>query len=364
MKAVIQSVWPVALCGLLLGCEGPPPASEPVLRSVRTMVIDAPTGDRSRTFSGGSESAQASRLSFKVGGTITSLPVTVGMTLDAGDRVAELDPSPYELQAEQAQAALVQAEASQRNAEANYERVKGLYENSNASLNDLDAARAAAESAAAAVRAGEKALELARLNASYTVLRAADDCTVADVTAEVNENVSAGTPVAVVNCGGGIHVSVDVPESVIGSIRDGMRASVSFSAIPDRFYEGRVIETGVSSSSSASTFPVTIAIDSPDDSLRAGLAAEVTFALNRSGASVYIVPLAAVVNDPSGSYVFVTMPTDTDGQTVIARKPVELGNLTEQGMEIASGLEPGDRVVTAGVSAIREGQTVLTGPGQ
>ena len=331
------------------------------MRSVRTMVIEAPSGSRSRTFSGGSESAQASRLSFKVGGTITALPVTVGMVLDAGDRVAELDSSPFELQAEQAQAALVQAEAAQRNAEANYERVKGLYENSNASLNDLDAARAAAESAAAAVRAGEKALELARLNVSYTVLRAADDCTIAEVTAEVNENVSAGTPVAVVNCGGGIHVSVDVPESVIGSIRDGMRAAVSFSAIPNRSYEGTVIETGVSSSTSAATFPVTVAINTPDERLRAGLAAEVTFAIDRGAAPAYIVPLASVVRDPAGSFVFVTMPSEVDGEATIAKKSVQLGNLTEQGMEVVSGLEAGDQVVTAGVSVIREGQVVLTG---
>ena len=59
--------------------------------------------------------------------------------------LAGLDPQDYQLQVEDAQASLARIRAEVRNAEANYARIRDLYENNNASLNDLDASRAAFE---------------------------------------------------------------------------------------------------------------------------------------------------------------------------------------------------------------------------
>ena len=355
------SVWTLPVL-LLIGCGGEPPPPEAPLRSVRTLTIQAPSETRSRTFSGLSESAQASRLSFKVTGTIVRLPVKVGMQLASGDLVAALDPSLYELQAQQAQAALVQARAAERNAQANYERVKGLYENSNAARNDLDAARAAAESAAAAVSAGQKSLELARLNVSYTQLRASNDCTVADVTADLNENVAAGTPVALVNCGQATHVGVSVPEGVIGAINESTQASVVFSAFSERRYAGRVIEAGVASVANAATFPVTLEVVDAGPDVRAGLAAEVTFAFDISGAQIQTIPLAAVVRKGERALVYLAQPdSSVAGQATVVEREVSLGALTDGGVQVSSGLQPGDRVITAGVSVIRPQQRVLLG---
>jgi len=343
----------------LAGCESEGPAADPVLRSVRTVEISTPSETRSRTFSGISESAQASRLSFKVTGTITALPVKVGSVLRQGDLVAQLDDSLYELQAQQAQAALVQARATQRNAKANYERVKGLYENSNASRNDLDAARAASESAAAGVSAGSKTLELARLNVSYTQLSASSDCTVADVTTDLNENVAAGAQVALVNCGQAVNVSVAVPEGVIGAINENSAASIVFSAFSGRQFRGKVVEAGVASVTNASTFPVTLEVVEPTDDLRAGLAAEVTFEFNIRAQQIHTIPLAAVIKDGDGVFVYLAESAGDAGEAVIERRAVTLGALTDAGMQVLDGLSAGDEVVIAGVSVIRPGQRVL-----
>ncbi|MDJ0655071.1 MAG: efflux RND transporter periplasmic adaptor subunit [Xanthomonadales bacterium] len=347
-----------ALAGLsLAGCGQEESATEPQLRPVRSMVIGGADAQRIRTFSGISKPAQESRLSFKVAGTIVDLPIQVGDALKAGDLVARLDASPYELQAQQAQASLVQAQASERNAAANYERVKGLYENSNASRNDLDAARATSESASAQVAAAQKALELSRLNVEYTRLTAGSDCSVAAVNVELNENANVGTPIAVVNCGEGLEVDVSVPEGLIARIRQGMEVGVQFSALDDAAYAGRVTEVGVSSTDNAVTFPVTLRVIDPGPDLRSGLAAEVSFAFEVSSTR-QLIPLSAVIQDPNGSFVFLLNP-EADGKAVISRRPVTVGELTEDGLEIISGLESGDRVVTAGVSVIRDGQRVL-----
>ena len=71
-----------------------------------------------------------------------------------------------------------------------------------------------------------------------------------------------------------------------------------------------------------------------------------------------MIPLSAVIQDPNGSFVFLVNP-EAGGEAVVSRRPVTVGELTEDGIEILSGLQSGDRVVTAGVSVIRDGQRVL-----
>ena len=159
--------------------------AEPALRPVRVAVVSQNGDFRERSFTGISQSTQESRMSFRVAGTIIDIPVQVGDRLAAGDLIARLNPSNFDLTVQQAEASLAQATANQRNADSAYSRAKELYENNNASRNDLDSARANAESAEAQVQSAAKSLEIARLDRSYTRLTAATDCTIASVDAEL-----------------------------------------------------------------------------------------------------------------------------------------------------------------------------------
>ena len=75
-----------------------------------------------------------------------------------------------------------------------------------------------------------------------------------------------------------------------------------------------------------------------------------------------LLPVTAVINDPRGTFVFVAEPAEADGEAVVRRREVELGELTESGIEVLEGLAIGDRVVIAGISMIRDGQRVLVPP--
>ncbi len=355
MKRLLLIV-PIAL---LTACDtAEQTVEETVLRPVRSLVISTNGEVRERTFSGVSQSTQESRMSFKVSGTVVDLPVQVGDQLSGGQLIASLNPSSYDLQVEQAEASLAQSQASQRNADANYERVKGLYENTNASRNDLDAARANAESAVAQVRSARKALEIAQLNRSYTRLTAASDCTVASIDVDLNENVNAGTQIAKVNCGAGIEVSLGIPESLIAGFTAGMPATVRFNAIPGRTFAGTVTEVGIASGGNAATFPVIVSLSESDRAIRPSLATDVTFEFQNSVTDGTVVPTAALIKDEQGEFVFIAEAAD-DGTAVIRRRAVSSGELTAEGVEIVTGVNPGDRVVTAGTTVIREGQHVL-----
>jgi RND family efflux transporter MFP subunit len=346
---------------MLAGCGRSDDAMEERLRPVRYVTVSDASVFRDRSFSGTSKSSRESRLSFKISGTVINVPVQIGQRLNAGDLIAEIDPASYVLQAQQAQATLVEAQANDRRADANYERTKGLYANSNASLNDLESARAQAESARAVVRAASKALEIARLNVSYTKLSAAADCSIGSLDIEVNENVAAGQQVAVVSCGDAFEVTLDIPESLIGSIDESTPVSVRFGAIPDREFSGKISEIAVASAAGAAAFPVVIEITDRDPSIRSGLAADVTFQFDSAASKGggFVLPVNAVIHDPNGTFVFVAEPGDADGEALVRRRGVTLGELSQSGIEVVEGLETGDRVITAGLSVIRDGQRVL-----
>lgn len=362
MKHIGRAVWMLAAGTLLAGCGGKDAEPEPVIRPVRTQVVYAAGADRERSFSGVAEASMESRLSFKVSGTVRRVPVKVGDTVEAKQLLAELDPEDYDLQVQEAQAALTRAKAEARNAEADYGRVRALYENGNASKNDLDAARAGSESAQAQVKSAEKRLELARLQKSYTRLTAPAAGAIADVTVEVNENVSPGQPVVLLTAGSEIEVKVSVPEALIASIQEGEDASVAFDALPGRRFQARVTEVGVAPTGGATTYPVKVTcLDAPDN-VRPGMAATVSLRSSTGGgADVIVVPPAAVGEDPEGRFVFLVEETE-EGMGIARRHPVQVGELTDQGLTITEGLADGDLLVTAGVTKLEDGQRVRLTP--
>lgn len=360
--AVFSSALAVAAwCG---GCTEQAPPSEPLIRPVRYERVESTGLGRVRSFAGTARAGRRSHLSFRVSGSVRSVHVVVGETVEAGYVLAELDPKDYQLQVQEAEASLAQAQAEGRNAAANYERTRALYENRNASRNDLDAARAASESVQAAARSLENRLELARLQLSYTTLKAPVKGAIAAITTEVNENVQAGQAVVTLTSGSRPEVEIAVPEVLIAGLREGMPVSVRLAALPGRVFDAVVTEVGVAASGTATTFPVTVRLEQSNVGFRPGMAAEVRIVFGgEDDKDRILVPPVAVGEDRAGRFVFVVEPEGEDADdgvrlAVAHRRAVSVGELSERGLEIYSGLSEGEFLVTAGVRRIKDGQRV------
>ncbi len=357
-------VTTVLLCIQFMACGAESEETSP-LRPVRTMEILTGAGARQRTFSGVTRAGIEAVLSFRVPGTIVQLPIAVGQSVDEGQVIAALDPADYRLQVQEAAAALAQSQASARNTQANYDRVRELYENENASLSELDAARAAAESGQASVSAARTRLALTRSQLSYTTLRAPVAGDIASVTTEVNENVNTGQAIAVLNAGEIPEVEVAIPENLISGIQVGDDVTVTLDAIPDRRFPATITEVGAAATAAGATFPVTVRFDDADTAIRPGMAASATFSFAATSAgNVVQVPPAAVTEDRQGRYVYVVERSD-EGTGAVRRRSVRVGELTASGLTVLGGLDDGDLLVTAGVSRIQDGQRVrlLNGSG-
>ena len=340
-----------------LGCEDVQEEPE-IIRPVRYVVVEGSDAATQRTFSGVAKSGQESRLSFQVSGQVLSVPVNVGDTVKKGDTIARMDPADYALQLQNAQASAAQARAQERNTKATYERTRALYENQNASRQDLDADRTAYESARAGLGSATQTVRLRQRQLGYTHLRAPESGTLATVDIEVNEYVQAGTLVATLLAGEQIEVSVSVPASVIRSIKKGAAAEARFDSLGGKALRGTVTEVGVASMAGATTFPVTVRLSEGQDQVRAGMAADVTFILAAAkNGPKYALPTSAVGEDRQGRFVF-KVERGEGALGIVHRSPVEVGQLLSDGVEIFTGVEPGDLVVTAGVSRIYDGLQV------
>jgi RND family efflux transporter MFP subunit len=340
---------------VLAACQEAPEA-ERVLRPVRYEQVSASREARLRTFAGVGKAGFETQLSFRVSGTVERVPVVVGARVRRGHVLARLDTIDYELRVQEALAGLAQTQAAARNAEADYDRVRGLYENNNASRRELDGARANNESSQAQVVAVQKRLEQARQQLSYCTLRAPVDGTVASIDVEVNENVQAGQKLFLLTAAGDIDVEVALPELLIADIELGQRTQVRFDSLPGRSFEAAVTEAGVATLGTATTFAVTVRLEEADARIRSGMAAEVDFRFAVAGSQGrMLVATVAVGEDRKGRFVFVL---DKRSGTV-NRRSVVVGELMSDGLEVLSGLEEGELIVTAGVRRLTDGERVL-----
>ena len=348
----------VAVAAFVTACGGDPPVDEPVIRPVRFAQVFATGAARVRRFSGVSRAGVESRLSFRVSGTIQEMGVAVGDSMQAGQLIARLDPTDYRLELQRSEASLRQAEAEQRNANANYQRVQALWEANNATIQDLDASRSAYESAQAAVESLENQVQLAAARVGYTRLTAPMAGAIAEVPVEVNEHVQPGETVVLLTSGSTPEVEVAMPGVLIRRIQRGDRVTVSFDALPQDSFPGIVTEVGVSAIGTATTFPVTVRLEGTGQAIRSGMAAEVAFRFAATGGGERImVPPVAVSEDDDGRFVWIVVPTEP-GLGTVSHRAVTVGELTSFGLEIVSGLEDGDAVVTAGVSQLEDGLSV------
>lgn len=347
---------------LVPACEKAVPEPKQVIRPVRSQQVFFGGGQRSRAFSGVAQAGQQIELSFKVGGTVQRVLVKMGDSVAAGALVAELDAEDILLEMEEAEASLARQEADARNAAASYARIEALYEGNNASLAELDVARAQTETAQAAVRSAQKGLQLARRKIQYTRLRAPVDGAIVEKLASANENVQAGQTVLRLNAGTEPEVQVTIPEVLIAQIAAGDTVEVRLDAIPGKTFAATVREVGVASTGGAS-FPVTVRLAEAQKAIRPGMAAEVAFVFGHGGDERprVLVPAKAVGEDIHGRFAFVVVPAET-GFGKAKRVTVVTGALTAEGLEVFEGLSDGDHLVTAGVHKLLDGQTVRFTP--
>lgn len=302
------------------------------------------------------------QLSFEVAGRVDTVAVDIGDSFAAGDVLATIDPTSYELEVQRAEAALAEARAVVAEAESDFQRRQELAEADYASEASLDQARAALETARSRVGTAEASRALAAERLGDTVLYAPYAGEVSARLVEPSRQVSPGQPVLrVQGADRALEVLVMVPETLIGLLRPGSRHTVTFPAKPRLEISGTVAEVGTDTAQ-ANSYPVVLALEPEGQAPTPGMTAEVAFRTASDGSTDLVsIPAAAfVAGDNNRKLVFVF----DDREGVVHSREITIADIAGDRALVSSGLTAGERIATKGAAFLEDGQKVtLLGSG-
>jgi membrane fusion protein (multidrug efflux system) len=280
----------------------------------------------------------------EVAGRVARLGFTDGQRVRRGQVLVALDDT---LQAAQ----LKQADAQAQIARTNLQRNREL-------LADNFISQSAVDQSAAALDVAEAQVALARAQLGRMKILAPFDGVAGIRMVSVGDYVKDGADLVGVEDTSSVWVDFRLPERVMSRLRQGQAVDVSFDALPERRFKGRVEAIDGQLDANGRSLLVRARVDNPSGLLRTGMFARVrtVFAV-REGALV--VPEEALVPQGDKRYLFKVVD-GPDGAKVAQRLEARVGLRIPGKAEILAGLAAGDLVVTAGQAALlrRDGQAL------
>lgn len=319
-----------------------------------TVVKVAPTGaDLDVRYTGDVRARYETALGFRVPGKIVSRDVEVGTRVKRGQTLARLDPSDFRLNIESAQSQLAAAQADYLQAKDDLQRYRNLFDQKFISAAEFDRRQNAYVVAKAKLEQAQAQLGVTRNQSAYTTLRADQDGIITAVAAEVAQVVAAGQEVVRLARLDEKEVVVNVPESRLDQLKGADQVSITLWAQPDAKFAGRIREVSPSADRVTRTYTVKVTLLRPTADVQLGMTANVLLG-TASDPAVIRLPLTALYQQGQQPAVWTVDPKTS----AVVLTPVQIARYTQEAVEIASGLKPGDVVVRAGVHKLSPGQKV------
>jgi len=384
--------------------------AQDVVRPAKVFTVAEQSANVTRRYPGIVLPSQEVELSFRISGNLVELPIRGAQEVVAGDIIAQLDTRDFKTQAAQLQSSIDQAQAQLdalragarpqeiaaleaavdaaraqlAQAQDQVVRSRALAERgtiAGATLDDDEAALRVAQAdvrareedlslslegaraediaaSEAALRGLEAQLETVENNIEDATLRAPFDGIIARRDVENFTNVQAGQTIVLHQALSVIHVSFDVPAPDVTELAangpEAITNRVMLNALPGQIFDAEIVEFSVQADSATQTYRGRVAVEVPETALiLPGMVATVIATAPGTRPSL-LVPLTAVAAASDGApKVWIV---DEAGQ--VSERGVTVGEIDGTFVEVLDGLQPGDTIVSAGVTALRAGMTI------
>ncbi len=404
----------MAFGALLAGCDQAEKQADaskvaPV-RPVKTITVQPTVSKFQRTYSAVVLPSQEVELSFRVSGRIVELAIRSGLEVKKGDIVAQLDTRDFKAEITQLDSQLEQAEAQrqvmtsgaraediaslqaavavvQARVDAAKDQVarsrhlferqviaKAKLDNDLTSLRVAEAELKAKEQELIKGQAGARREDVATQEAvirglksqlkalndrlSDATLRAPFDGIIATRKVENFSNIQANETVATLQDISSPNLTFDVPGPDVYKFAQfkerGLK--VLLDSIPGREFEATISEFSTQADAATQTYRARVIIQNPDgEPILPGMTGSIVVTAKQEGAGVFMLPISAIASEADGK-PFVWIVNLENNKT--ARRDVVTGEASGANIAISNGLEEGDVVVTAGISALQESMVV------
>jgi RND family efflux transporter MFP subunit len=312
-----------------------------------------PAAQKLRSFPGTVEARFSTDLAFRTLGRLITRNVDVGNAVTQGEVIGTLDPTSQELAVRSAEADLRNNEAQRRNAEITQSRLATLDQSGLGTKTALEQAQQALLSATANVNRARANLSRAEEQLGYTRLKAQFDGIVISIHAEIGQTLDPGARFVTLVKPDVREAVIDMPEPALAYVRVGTSFVIDLQLDPSVTARGSVREMSPAADAATRTRRVKIALDRPSVAFRIGSIINAT--MTSIEETTIVVPASAVLE---GTPPQVWVVDEAKG-VVLARQIVADSNsLRTDRVVVLSGLEVGERIVTAGVHHLSNGQPV------
>ncbi len=353
--------------------------TEPVKRQTLQKVVDA---------AGEVRALNLVTVGAQVSGKIEKLHVVIGQQVKKGDLIAEIDSTTqqnevdtYKARTNSYKAQLEAAKTTLSVTKKQYDRLKKLEDKNAASVEEVENAQDAYETAkskveeiSASLKETEISLSTAETNLGYTQITAPLDGTIVSVPVEEGQTINAAmdTPTIVQIADlSKMEILIEISEGDISNVKPGIQVSYSILADLNNTFETTLqsIDPGLTlltngeytevvGSDEAIYYYGRLIVPNEDGKLRIGMTTQNTLYVEKAE-NTLTVPVTAVKNDGNNKYVEIL---NADG--TIRQKQITTGISDGLYMEVKTGLQEGDRVILAKMSAseISEKTSNIKGP--
>jgi multidrug efflux pump subunit AcrA (membrane-fusion protein) len=405
MVLLILGVTVTALtgCGSKQAKEASTQQKPQEVTGIPVEAITAKTGEITNyiTVTGTAKAIKSADLTPQLQKKVIEVLVDEGDRVEAGDKLIQLDQADIKAQVAEAQTGLKaaqaaleellagsrqeeidkltaqveQAKASYEQKERDYKRYQKLFDKEAISKQQLESVRTeyisaknnykalqeslkmaqagptkeAIQTQKANVEQAQAKLHTAKLNLDKTEITAPFAGIIAEVEIEAGEMAKAQPVISIIDLSS-IKIKTYVSEKNINSIELNQSVEVDFNAL-DHKLEGKIVNISPALNQENLGFPVEIKVDNSSNLIKAGMYAEVKIETGYSAGKV-VVPKQALIQEDGKSYLYIVENNKA------VKKEVSTGLTTTEDVEILSGIEAGDKVITVGSEQVTAGYEV------
>jgi membrane fusion protein (multidrug efflux system) len=306
------------------------------------------------SFTGDIMSFQQANIYSRVAGNIKKIYVDIGSFARRGQMLAEIDESIFYQNVKQTEGLYKQAKATYENNKINYDRNLELFDKGLVSRSDVDNSKTAMEVSQAQMESALANYNNAQTQLTYCDIRAPFSGYITKKYLDPGTYVTVGgnnpnSVLFVLSDIDNLKVIVNVQDKDIPLLDKVESAVIKTDSYPDEEFTGHIKAIGQSLDLSTRTMPTEIDIENRKQMLKPGMFASVELILKKDD-NVLTLPLQCVLKDDKGYFVF-----QVSKDSVAYKHYVQLGIQDNNTLEIASGLNDSDMVVSTGQDLIKDG---------